>query len=186
MDDEDEGIIMTVPVEYDDFNIPTTVEHFRIGGRHAVFRFYSQLVKPLKQGRNKLGILCVLCFKALDGTNFDQWTWVKCARVSKNNTTNFLRHFEKKHADVAIVKALLIKKKKGSVGGTPAIVSSRGSTSVTRVTSSIAVTTKKSSMELAKRGVFHWLIGSGTPFLKTSSYLCDTNLRIHWPQQTEF
>jgi hypothetical protein len=73
MDDEDGGGIIVAygPVEYDDFNIPDTVEHFRMGGRHAVFGFYCQLVKPLKQGRKKLGIFCVICAKAVDGTNVD-------------------------------------------------------------------------------------------------------------------
>jgi hypothetical protein len=118
LDDEDGGIIMDDgPVKYDNFNIPNTVEHFRMGGRHAVFGLYHQLVKPLKQGRKKLGIICVLCVKALGGTNFEWWTWVKCARVSTNSTTNLLSHLEKKHAKLASVKALVSKKnKKGSVG----------------------------------------------------------------------
>jgi hypothetical protein len=94
MDDEDGGGIVEADgrVEYDDFNIPNTVEHFRMGGRHAVFGFYCQLVKPLKQGRKKLGIVCVICVNELEGTDYDQWTWVKSARVFTNNTTNLLRH----------------------------------------------------------------------------------------------
>ena len=41
LDDEDGGIIINDgPIEYDEFNIPFTVGHFRIGGRHAVFGFY--------------------------------------------------------------------------------------------------------------------------------------------------
>jgi hypothetical protein len=151
-------------VEYDDLNIHSTVEHFRMGGRHAVFGFYRQLVKPLKQGRKKLGIVCV-CVKALEGTNYDQWTWLKCVRVFTNNTNNLLSHVEKKHTDVVSVMELVSKKKKnGSVGGKPIIVSPRV---LTRVTSSIAATMKKVSVELVKQDVFRWPIASGTPFAKT-------------------
>jgi hypothetical protein len=167
MDDEDGGgiIVADGPVEYNDFNIPNTVEHFRMGGRHAVFGFYLQLVKPLKQSRKKLGIVGILCVKALERTSYDQWTWVKCVRVSTNNNTNLLSHLEKKHAGVASGNELVSKKnKKGSLGGTPTTISSHAST---RVPSSIAVTMKNSSLEVVKRDVFHWLIASGTPFVKT-------------------
>jgi hypothetical protein len=127
---------------------------------------FLDLVKPLKQGRKRLGIFCVLRGKALKGADYDQWTWVSSVRVFTNNTTNFLSHLEKKHADIASVKELVSKKmkKKGSVGGEPTTVSPHAST---RVPSSIAVTTKKSSMEVVKRDVFRWLIASGTPFAKT-------------------
>jgi hypothetical protein len=170
IEDEDDGGIVVAdgPVVFDEFNIPNTVEHFRMGGRHQVFGFYRQLVKPFKAGRKNLGIICVLCVKALDGTDFDQWTWVKSARVFTNNTTNLLSHLEKQHADEPSVKDLMLskKKKKGSVEGTPATVSSRGST---RVPSSIAVTMKKSAVEVMKRDVYRWLVASGTPFLKTQA-----------------
>jgi hypothetical protein len=41
MDDEHGGGIVMDDgvVEYDDFNITNTVEHFRMDGRHAVFGF---------------------------------------------------------------------------------------------------------------------------------------------------
>jgi hypothetical protein len=78
------------PVEYDDFNILNTLECFRMGGRHAVLGFYHQLVKPLKQGNKKLGIVCVLCANLLEVTYYDQLTWVKCMRESTNNTINLI------------------------------------------------------------------------------------------------
>jgi hypothetical protein len=106
MDDEDGGgiIVSDGPVEYNDFNIPNTVEHFRIGGRPAVLGFYHQLVKPSKQGWKKLGIVYVLCVNSLEGTDYDQWTWVKCMMVSINNTTNLLSHLEERYDDIASVK----------------------------------------------------------------------------------
>ena len=73
LDDENGVIIMNDgPIAYDEFNIPITVGHFWMGGRHAVFGFYRQLARPFKQVRKKLVIICVLCSKALDGTNYDQ------------------------------------------------------------------------------------------------------------------
>ena len=50
--------------------------------------------------------------------------------------------------------------------GTPATVSSRGST---HVPSSIAVTMKKSCIEIIKRDVYRWIVASGTPFSKTQA-----------------
>ena len=87
LDDGDGGIIMNDgTIEYDEFNIPIIVVHLRIGGRYAVFGFYRQLVRPFKQGRKKLGIICVICDKALDGTNDDQWTWVNFTMfITKKN-----------------------------------------------------------------------------------------------------
>jgi hypothetical protein len=63
MDDEyGVGIIVDDgTVEYGDFDIHNTVTHFRMGGRHAVLGFYCQMLKTLKQGRNKLGTVYVLC-----------------------------------------------------------------------------------------------------------------------------
>ena len=141
-----------------------------MGGRNAVFDFYRQLSSPFKQGRKKLGIICVLCAKELDDTNYDQWTWVNCARVVTNNTTNLPFHLENKHAGVASVKALVSnKKKKVLVESELATVHSIGSSPNTRVTSSITVTMKKSSVELVKHDVFCWIVGSGTTFGKTQS-----------------
>ena len=168
LDDEDGGIIMNdVTIEYDCFNIPITVVHFRMAERHAVLGFYRQISRPFKQVKKKLVIICVLCVKALDGTNYDQWTWVKCAKVITSNTTNLLCHLENKNAGVSSAKELVInKKKKGSVESGPETVHSIGSSPNTRVTSSITVTMKKSLVELVNRDVFFWLVGSGTPFGK--------------------
>jgi hypothetical protein len=112
MDDEYHGGIVVSDglVEYDYFNIHNTVKHFRMGGRHAVFAFYPQLVKPLKQGRKKLGIVCVLCFNTLEGTEYYQWRWVKSNGMFTNNTINLFRHLEKNHVDIASVNELLSKK----------------------------------------------------------------------------
>ena len=100
------------PIEYDSFNIPITVVHFRMGGRHAVFVLYRQLARTFKQVNKKLGIICVLCTKALDGTNYYQWTWVKCENFTTENTTNLPCHLENKHAGVSSVKALVSNKNK--------------------------------------------------------------------------
>ena len=168
LDDEDGGIIMNdIPIGYDKSNIPITVGNFRIGGRNAVFGFYRQLDWPFKQGKKNLGIMCVLSAKALDYTNYDKWTWVKCARVITKNTTNLLYHLENKHAGISSVKALVSnKKKKRSMESGPATVHSIGSSPNTCVNSSIAVT-MKFSVELVKCDVFFWLVGSGTLFGKT-------------------
>ena len=117
LDDEYGGIIMNdVPIEYDEFNISIILRHFRMCGRHAVFGFYRQISRPFKQHMKKLGIICVLCYKALDSTNYDQWTWLKCARVITKNTTNLLCHLENKDSGVASVNALVgNNNKKGSV-----------------------------------------------------------------------
>ena len=91
LDDEDGGIIINDgPIEYDEFNIHITMGNFRVGGRHTVSGFYIQLVRPFKQERKKLDIICVLCAKVLYGTNYDQWTWMNCARVITKNTTNLI------------------------------------------------------------------------------------------------
>jgi hypothetical protein len=60
------------PVDFDDYNVPTTVVHFKMGGRHAIFGFFRHLRKPIKQGKNKLGIFCSLCVQALEGTGYVQ------------------------------------------------------------------------------------------------------------------
>ena len=58
LDDEDGGTIINYgPNEYDEFNIPITVGHFRMDGRHAVFGFYMHITRQLKQVRKKLGII---------------------------------------------------------------------------------------------------------------------------------
>ena len=73
LDDDDVGIIIDdASIEYDDLNIPITVGHLRMGGRHTVFDFYTQLVRTFNKCRKKLGIICVLCAMALDGTNYYQ------------------------------------------------------------------------------------------------------------------
>ena len=93
LDDEDGGSITNYgTIEYDELNIPITVGNLRMGGRHVVFGFYRQLARPSKQGSKKLEIICVLCDKALDGKHYDQWKWVKCARVITKNTTNMICH----------------------------------------------------------------------------------------------
>ena len=106
--DEDGGIIMNDrPKAYHELNILTAVGYFRMGGRHEVFGFYIKLARPFKKSRKKLGIISVLCAKALDGTNYYQWTWVKCARVITNNTTNLLCHLENNNYGAASFKALV-------------------------------------------------------------------------------
>ena len=46
---EDGDIIMYDGLnEYDEFNIPIIVVYFRLGGRHALFGSYRQLVRPSK------------------------------------------------------------------------------------------------------------------------------------------
>ena len=158
------------PIAYDEFNIPITVGNFWMGGRHAVFGFYRQLARPFKQVREKLGIIYILCDKALDGTNYYQWRWVNCERVITIKTTNLLCHLENKHTGVSVVKALVIKNKnKGLVESGPATVHYIGSSPNTFVDLSIAFTMKKLSVELIKRDVFLWIVGSGTPFGKTIS-----------------
>ena len=95
---------------------------------------------------------------------------MKRARVITNNTTNLLCHLENKHYGVASVKALVSNKKnKGSVETVPETVHTIGSSTNTRVTSAINIAMKKLSMELVKRDVFCWLVGSGMPFVKTLS-----------------
>ena len=94
--DEYGGIIMNdFPIEYDEFNITITMVHFRMCVRHTVFGFYRHLARPFKHDSKKLGIICVICEKALDDTNYGQCTKVKCARVITNNTTYLLCHLEK-------------------------------------------------------------------------------------------
>ena len=91
--DKDVGIIINYgPIEYYEFNIPITVGNFSKGGRRVVFGFYRQFEKPFKKGRKKLGIICVLCSKALYGTTYYYWTWVKCEIFITNNITNLLFH----------------------------------------------------------------------------------------------
>ena len=116
-DDEDSGIVLNDdPIEYDELNIYITAGNFRMGGRHTVFGFYRELASPFKQVRKKLGIICILCDKAFDGTNNDQRKCLKCARFITNNTTNLLYHLDNKHDDVSIFEALLRnKKRKGLV-----------------------------------------------------------------------
>ena len=131
--DKDGGIIMNdIPKAYHELNIPTTVGYFRMGGRHEVFGFYIKLARPFKKSRKKLGIISVLCAKALDGTNYDQWKWVNCARVITNNTTKLLFHLENNHSDVASVKVLVRNnKKKGLVASVLETVQSFGSSTNT-------------------------------------------------------
>ena len=106
--------------------------------------FYRQIDRPFKQCRKKLGIICVICDKALDGTNYDHWTWLKCERIINNNTINLICHLEKNNACVASVKEPVINnKKKGLAESGPATVQSIVLSPNTRVTSSIAVTMKK-------------------------------------------
>ena len=91
-----------------------------------------------------MSIICVICAKVLNGTNYDHLAWVKCERVITNNTTNLLFHLENKHAGVASVKALVSNnKKKGSVESGPSTVHSIESSTNTSVTLSIAITIKK-------------------------------------------
>ena len=118
--------------------------YFRLDGSNEVFGFYRQLSRPIKQGRKKLGIVCVLYAKALDGTNYDKWTWVKCARVITNNNTKLLCHLDNKNAGLASFKSLVIHNdKKGLVARGPATVYSIGSIINTCVTSSIYVIMNK-------------------------------------------
>ena len=101
-----------------------------------------------------MGIICVLYDKALDGKNYYQWTWGKCARVITKNTTNLLCHFENKYAGVASVKELVRNNnKKGSVESGLATVQYIGSSPNTCVPSTITVTMKKSSAELVEQHV---------------------------------
>ena len=91
LDDDYGGIIMNDgSIEYYYFNIPITVIYLRMVGSHAVFGFYRHFSSPFKQVREKFGIVCVLCAKSLDGTNYDQWTWLKCSWVITNNITNLI------------------------------------------------------------------------------------------------
>ena len=115
--DEYGGIIMNdFPIEYDEFNITITMVHFRMCVRHTVFGFYRQISRPFKKHRKKLVIIYVLCYKALDSTNYYQWTWLKCARVITNNTTNLLWHLDNKDSGVASVEAMVSNNNnKGSV-----------------------------------------------------------------------
>ena len=109
-----------------------------------MFGLYRQIYRPLKQGRKKLVIICVLCAKELDGTNYDQCTWVKCARVITNNNTKLLCHLDNKNAGLASFKSLVIHNdKKGLVARGPATVYSIGSIINTCVTSSIYVIMNK-------------------------------------------
>ena len=72
LDDEDGGIIMNdITIEYDCFNVPITVVHLGMVERHAVFGFYRQISGPFKQVKKNLVIICVLCAKSMDGTNYD-------------------------------------------------------------------------------------------------------------------
>ena len=165
------GIIMNYGHIYcDEFNIALTLVQLSMVGRHVVVGFYRQIHGPFKQGRKKLVIICVLCAKSLDGTNYYRWTWVKCERVLINNNNNLLFRLDNHHAGVASFKALVINKnKKCSLEIVPETVHSIDSSPNTRVASSITVAMKKSSVELVKRDVFFWLVGSGTPFEKTLS-----------------
>ena len=54
LDDEDGGIIMNdVNIEYDEFNIPITVVHLIMGGKHAAFGFINSLLgNSNKSGRS--------------------------------------------------------------------------------------------------------------------------------------
>ena len=133
-----------------------------------MFDFYTQLFRTFNKCRKKLGIICVLCAKELDDTNYDQWTWVNCARVVTNNTTNLPFHLENKHAGVASVKEMVSNNnKKCSLESGPATIHSIGSSPNTCATFSIFVTMNKLSVELVKYDVFRWLVGSGTQFGKT-------------------
>ena len=85
-----ESFLNDGPIEYDEFNTPITVGNFRMGRRHAAFGFYRHTYRPFKQGRNKLGVIYVLCSKALYGNYYDQWKWVNSTRVITNTTTNLL------------------------------------------------------------------------------------------------
>ena len=169
LDDEDGGVIINDrPIEYDEFNTPITVGNFSMVGRYAVFGFYRQLVRPFKQGNKKLVIICFLCAKALDCTNYGQWTWVKCTRVITNNITSLICNLENNHSGVSSVKALVINKKnKWSEASRSATIHSIRSSPSTCVPSSIAFTMNKLSVELVKRDVFCWIVGYGTPFGKT-------------------
>ena len=82
-----------------------------------------------------MGIISVLCAKALYGINYDQWKWVRCAIVITNNITNLLCHLDKNHAGVASFKALVINNnKKGLAEIGPETVHSIGSSPNNRVT----------------------------------------------------
>ena len=123
-----------------------------------MFDFYRHLSRSLKQGRKKLGIICVLCAKVLDGTNYDQCTWVKCGRFITNNTTNLLYHLDIKHSCIFSVKSLVSNNKQKELAEIlPSTVNSIVSSPNTRVTSSISVTMDKFSMELVQRDVFCWI-----------------------------
>ena len=54
LDDEDGGVIMNNgPIEYDEFNIPITVVHLIMGGKHAAFGFINSLLgNSNKSGRS--------------------------------------------------------------------------------------------------------------------------------------
>ena len=146
------------PIEYDEFNTPITVGHFRMGRRHAAFGFYRHISRPFKQGRKKSGIIFVLCANILDGTNYDQWAWVKCARVITKNTTKLICHLDNIYDGVASVKSLVSNnKKKRLVESGTATVHSIGSSNNTRVTSSITVTMNELSVEFVTRDVFRWI-----------------------------
>ena len=102
-----------------------------------------------------MGIVCVICTNVLYGTNYNQWTWVNCARVITKITTNLLYHLENKHAGVASVKALVSNNKnKSLVVSVPETEHSIGSIPNTRVPLYISVTMKKFSDELVKRDMF--------------------------------
>ena len=128
LDDEDGGIIMNDgPIECYEFSIPITVGHFRMDGRHGVFGFYIHIARPFKQVSNKLGIIFFLCAKALDGTNYYQWTWVKCERVVTNKNTNMIFHLESNHSGLSSFKTPVSnRKKKGSVSSGPSTLHSIG------------------------------------------------------------
>ena len=141
-----------------------------MSGRHTVFGFYRQLAKPFNQGKKKLGIICVLSAKSLYGPNYDQWTWVKCARFIANNNTNLLFRLDKTNYGEANVMTLVSNnKKKRLIASGPANVHFIGSSTDTPVPLSIDVTMNKYSMKLFKCDVFCWIFGYGTPFGKTLS-----------------
>jgi hypothetical protein len=156
-------------VEYDQNSIPNDINHFTMIGKHKVLGFYRQLQNPIQRGTYKKGSFCVLCVKSLVGRNFNWYTWEKFTRVTTNNTTNALHHLKLKHGDMPVVQEEM--KSKINTKKVPLALSTTSVASVASVCvpSSIAVKMTAGSIEFIKKDIDHWIVATGTTFLKSQA-----------------
>jgi hypothetical protein len=89
-----------------EFMIPMSYKHEKVTlKKHDVFKLANPI--KLERGGKLVSLLCSLCLKDLQGTNYDEHRWKKCLSVKTNNTSNVPKHLRTNHGNNKEVEAFL-------------------------------------------------------------------------------